>query len=454
MKHTLTALAVVAGSSAAIAGDLPSGKAQPTAPANYVKICDAYGSGFFAIPGTDTCIHVGGMVRSDTFYVPAQDIKKVTSGAAAIATAKNTENTLGYEVRGRVDLDARTATDYGTLQTVVSARLGRTGGALNSVAAPTGATQSPTTTTPIMEAAFIRFAGLTAGVARDNFQFMPVVTYTGNQHWASFSNGAKQLAYTAILGGGLSATVAIQDPTDTAIAPIGIAALSTVYTAQKQPQFNGRVDLDQAWGSAAVMGAFRQTNGIDPTGTAYDQTANVWAAGAGVKVNLPFLAQGDNVSFTGAYANGMTEYTTSYGYNKDSANVKRDVGGFATNQPSVVYGANGLETVKSWAVGGNLQHFWAPTWKSNVFASYGSIKAPDTSAALVWDGKAGFGDAKLWSAGTNLTWSPTKDFDIGVEGIYSNVKQDVRYTLASSTNIVKSETANNWTARARVERRF
>jgi len=47
-------LVAVAGAQAA---DLPSKKA---APATYVKVCDAYGAGFFVIPGTDTCVRVGG----------------------------------------------------------------------------------------------------------------------------------------------------------------------------------------------------------------------------------------------------------------------------------------------------------------------------------------------------------------------------------------------------------
>ena len=56
---TAAGFAVVAGAQAA---DLPSRKA---APANYVKICDAYGAGFYTIPGTDTCLRVGGYVRAE-----------------------------------------------------------------------------------------------------------------------------------------------------------------------------------------------------------------------------------------------------------------------------------------------------------------------------------------------------------------------------------------------------
>ncbi|RWE18907.1 porin, partial [Mesorhizobium sp.] len=34
-------------------------------PAEYVKICDVYGSGYFYIPGTETCLRIGGYVRYD-----------------------------------------------------------------------------------------------------------------------------------------------------------------------------------------------------------------------------------------------------------------------------------------------------------------------------------------------------------------------------------------------------
>src|SRR5881392_3984204 len=51
-------LIAVAGAQAA---DLPV-KAKPV---EYVKICSIYGAGFFYIPGTDTCIKIGGWVRAE-----------------------------------------------------------------------------------------------------------------------------------------------------------------------------------------------------------------------------------------------------------------------------------------------------------------------------------------------------------------------------------------------------
>src|SRR5450756_1394730 len=46
------------------AADLPM-KAKAV---EYVKVCSLYGAGFFYIPGTDTCIKLGGYLRVDTSF--------------------------------------------------------------------------------------------------------------------------------------------------------------------------------------------------------------------------------------------------------------------------------------------------------------------------------------------------------------------------------------------------
>ena len=74
-----TAAGIVAIASAQ-AADLPSKKA---APATYVKICDAYGAGFFYIPGTETCVKLGGYTRYELQYTPGKDILKATTAGVA-----------------------------------------------------------------------------------------------------------------------------------------------------------------------------------------------------------------------------------------------------------------------------------------------------------------------------------------------------------------------------------
>ncbi|MBX4959620.1 porin, partial [Rhizobium lentis] len=52
------ALAVVSGAQAADA----IVAAEPE-PVEYVRVCDAYGTGYFYIPGTETCLKIEGYIR-------------------------------------------------------------------------------------------------------------------------------------------------------------------------------------------------------------------------------------------------------------------------------------------------------------------------------------------------------------------------------------------------------
>ena len=58
---TAAGLVAVAGAQAA---DMPV----KAAPVQYVKICSLYGDGFYYIPGTDTCLKMGGYVRVQAEY--------------------------------------------------------------------------------------------------------------------------------------------------------------------------------------------------------------------------------------------------------------------------------------------------------------------------------------------------------------------------------------------------
>ena len=49
-------------------------------PVEYVRICDAYGSGFFYIPGTETCIAFSGFVRSSYEKVHIKDLETTIAG--------------------------------------------------------------------------------------------------------------------------------------------------------------------------------------------------------------------------------------------------------------------------------------------------------------------------------------------------------------------------------------
>jgi hypothetical protein len=101
--------------SGAQAADLPV-KAKAV---EYVRICSLYGAGFFYIPGTDTCIKLGGYLRADVLSNTNSDNTGNTSGAGG---AMN-RFTAGIFWRSREDLniDTRTATEYGVVRTFFDA---------------------------------------------------------------------------------------------------------------------------------------------------------------------------------------------------------------------------------------------------------------------------------------------------------------------------------------------
>ena len=433
----------------AYAADLPSRKA---APVEYVRVCDAYGRGFFFIPGTDTCVRIGGLVRADYAFVASKDVFTGLNAAnvPVVGVIKDQQHVVGWEARARITFDARTQTSWGVVQTAARLRMARTTGVVG--AGPDINTATATGAGVTLEAAFVRFAGFTFGATRDNFAMMPSLTY-GAGHWGSFANGAKQIAYTHSFGGGFSATIAVQDLVDTqtnGFTVDGSVPGTARYVYNAIPNIVGRLDLQQGWGAVSVAGAVAQVSAANTTGV-YAEMETVWAATIGATFNLPMLARGSKLYLTAAYADGMTEYTTNWTSFKSSA-YQRDVGGFTMNHPSVVLeaGPNRIETVKSWNLAALLEHYWTPQYRSVLWGSYGQLDAPATSAARAWTGTAGFGDAKVWNIGTNFAWLPTRDFEIGVEVIYARVEQDVRNAAFVQTR----QSDGNVSGRLRVERSF
>lgn len=97
MKTLLGTAAGLMVATGAYAADLP-GEAAPAA-VDYVKVCDAYGAGFFYIPGTETCLDISGRVRARVTY-----------------TNSDAGDSVQLRTDGRIQFDARTASDLGTVR--------------------------------------------------------------------------------------------------------------------------------------------------------------------------------------------------------------------------------------------------------------------------------------------------------------------------------------------------
>src|SRR5712664_4561465 len=205
--------------SGAQAADLPV-KAKAV---EYVRICSLYGAGFYYMPGTDTCVKLGGYLRADTMVNTGNDYGFQT-GAPDGAQNRLRNN---FTSRARMDLtvDTRTATEYGVVRTFADMVFTWTGGEyIGAGLATTGGTTAYNSTTGTIGGAslglyhaFIQFAGFTFGRTVSIFdapwQSYPAGgpdTLPGGRNHVT---GVNQVAYTAQFGQGLSAAVALQDPT-------------------------------------------------------------------------------------------------------------------------------------------------------------------------------------------------------------------------------------------------
>src|SRR5215216_6947167 len=90
-------LCAVAGAQAA---DLPVKKA---APVEYVRVCTAYGAGFFYIPGTDTCLRVGGRTRGEYNFGNERSRGVYSNSTFSPVTSSNADLS-GFRGLGRLNL--------------------------------------------------------------------------------------------------------------------------------------------------------------------------------------------------------------------------------------------------------------------------------------------------------------------------------------------------------------
>src|SRR6266571_2189376 len=128
---TAAGLIAVGGAQAA---DLPV-KAKAV---EYVKICSLYGAGFYYIPGSDTCIKLGGYLRAEVALNAGGNYSAQYNGVFA----SNNRLTNYYSARAREDLniDTRTATEYGVVRTYFDATFSWTSGSYSGNGAAPGST--------------------------------------------------------------------------------------------------------------------------------------------------------------------------------------------------------------------------------------------------------------------------------------------------------------------------
>lgn len=418
----------VAGAQAA---DLPV-KAKPV---EYVKVCSLYGAGYYYIPGTDICMRVGGYVRAEWSYKYGDNM---TSGPFVTGSMRNTRvdgaRDTVWRSRAYITTETRQQTAYGTLRTYLN--VGLSGNNSTDFSA---------------NRAFIQIAGFTAGLASSYFDHYSVaaIAYLVDQSSDTGDGGRQVFAYTAQLGNGVSATISAEQPeaktsgvssTTTGAWGLG-AAYNNNHKKSIVPDIVANVRIDQAWGSAQVMGAVHDSSAgyysTTDMGSGHPSDKWGWAIGGGIKINLPMIAPGDYIAAQVAYTEGAVRYISNTNWSSGQAyfNGGNSLGyGVVTDgvfcgtaaAPCAVAGAsNEIQLTTAWGVAGGWEHFWTPSLRTSIHGSYVAMSYnASANAMLCAVGPLTFvtgtcnNDWSIWQIGSRTQWNVTKDFYMGFDVVY------------------------------------
>jgi len=484
---SVTALLAVGG---ACAADLPV-RAKAV---EYVKVCSAYGVGFYFIPGTDTCIKLGGYIISDI----ALNSNTVDVGNYSGQGGAKNRFSNAYTWRSRSDLtiDTRTATEYGVartyFETVVSWVAGSYAGNGTGSTVYDGAASNNATAGAIAGGqlgvyyAFIQFAGFTMGKAVSQFS-APWGNYPGNLFdglvgAGGAMTGVNQFTYTADFGQGITASVSAQDQVQYNQAGVnnintGAPFGSSDYAGTISPDFISMVRVDQAWGvlqasvalhdnhAAYYGGAGIANGGTELAGHPQDKWG--WAGQLVLAIkNIP-TGPGDTIIASGVYTNGATRYNIQdlgamagsamvYG-GTSLAGAYQSVGyGVA---PDTVFGTlpdgtnSGQQLVSTWGFSGAHIHNWNRYWSSIIYGGYAAVSYNGTAKTLIC-GVNGVGgsfrnalradlrncnpDYNISQLGLTVAWTPVKDLTFAADLTYTMLDQKMVGTVnAASLGIGK-----------------
>jgi hypothetical protein len=224
-------------------------------PAEYVKICDVYGSGYFYIPGTETCLRIGGYVRYD---IGVGDVGSFDGAESVDHKDGDIQNTYYKNARATFKTWTNQETELGTLKTYTETRFNFGNNNRHAVNTP----DDPATTL-VDESAFdsnpagmksvsLNFAWIQLGglrVGKDESAFNTFIGYAGNViqdtlvPYGDFDTNVVQYYFDA--GNGFSAVISLEE---------GAGVVGTIDSYV--PHVVGGVKYTQGWGAITGVVAY------------------------------------------------------------------------------------------------------------------------------------------------------------------------------------------------------
>jgi hypothetical protein len=422
--------AVIAAGTGAQAADLPI-----VEPVEYVRICDAFGTGYYYIPGTDTCLRVAGRVRIESHYVDGD-----TDSLYGVFEPQT--NNWTTRARGYIRLDARTQTEFGLVRAYISYQLTVGPGQATALIGGPGST-GYSGTGAALEYAFIQISRdwgtYTAGHADSFFDFYDHHGYYNARGVGIDASTTAQtlFGWTFAGGNGFSFTIAAEDPSTSFRRLNSGPPLDDDYEGQEAPDGVANIRVDQAWGSAQIMGAFRHIHDYrGPAGLGAGEYALGedddfgFAVGGGFSLNVP---GGWQIDAMGGYSEGAIGYITS------------DPGALGDFDCNLAGGlACGVDQNEAWAAKAGITGPIGPTVTAWFDGSFTHVEEAD-----------GGDEYDHWGVAAGAYWSPISGLNIGPEFAYSNLDfTDVAVTDGLDESTIFGRDYDVWSVVWRIQRDF
>ena len=454
----------------------------------YVRVCSLYGAGFYYIPGTDTCIKLGGYLRVDTTF-NGSGIENAPAWNGNSGQQNRLRNQYISRAREDFNIDTRTSTEYGVVRSYFEGVFNWTTGTDAVAGGSVG-----------VYFAFIQFAGFTMGKAVSQFD-TPWTNYPGNISDALVGGsgdvtGVNQLTYTASFGQGISGSISVQDqsayyqtnlwntsfPATTA-ASVAATLPTGTYGVQDlggvaAPDIVGMLRVDQAWGLLQASVAAHDNHagyyGASET-TGHPSDAWGWAGQLGLSINNIPTGAGDVINVTAGYSDGASRYifqslvpTTYAMYGSSSLGGAYQSLAFAGVSDGVFGAGTSIEKTTAWGLRGAYTHNWNPYWNSSLFGAYAAMSYSSTGKALVCANFAGLltagstcnPDFNIAQIGTITRWTPVKNLTFSGEVMYTNLDQKFSGSIATPAigtkpaAIYELKDQNTWSFAVRAQRNW
>jgi hypothetical protein len=419
---------------AAAAADLPV-KAKAV---EYVRICSAYGAGFWYIPGTDTCIKIGGYFRADVTFNGSIHGQPAWSGD--LGQQNRYRDYFTDRARMALTIDTRTASDYGVVRTFMQGNFQFSTQASSTVN-PASFTGSPTTGTQTnllgqpgegyvaTEYIFLQFAGFTFGKSASAYA-TPWQGFPGNI--SSFllggqntDTGVNNIQYTAQFGNGVSGSIGLDDPVvwdRTNVYNLSLALNATlggsnVYAGVRAPDVVGNIRVDQAWGLFQISAGAHEVSGsynvlntaavpagaIGPAGGLSTGLSEIsghpdakWGGSVMAALQVKNIPTGpsDDLKMDVSYAKGLTKNviataasSPSFAMYGGSSIGYQSVGFGATTDavylPAFAGGDGSLHLTEAYGIRGAFNHSWDTHWTTSLYGSYSAVRYDGTAKAYI-----------------------------------------------------------------------